>query len=200
MSGTTIQLAVTYRGTSHSISQDAQSTLFNLQSQLELLTSVAPELQKLLYRGKRPMPPGRDVSEVTIEEVGLKDGVKVTLIGSTTEEINGMKQTEEEKQKREEILRRRQAAGPPKVRSLDRSGHEYVDLNAYVTPLTGVLFFSRVIFSSTIPFPPYRTSTTPAEPSGSDGAPTEALVGSGDSARDGDASVFRRGTDGARSA
>ncbi|KAG8883883.1 hypothetical protein FRB97_005721 [Tulasnella sp. 331] len=115
-----MQFTISYRGSARSITIDSQTPFITLQSDIEALTSVPPELQKLLYRGKRPAPPTKDASEVTVEDVGLKDGARVTLMGSTLEEISGMKNTEDEKHRRDEILRRRQAAGPSKLASTSR--------------------------------------------------------------------------------
>ncbi|KAG9000766.1 hypothetical protein FRB95_004137 [Tulasnella sp. JGI-2019a] len=115
-----MQLTITYRSTTRSITIEPETTVTSFQSDLEALTSVPPDLQKLLYRGKRAPPSTKDASEVTLGDVGMKDGTKVTLMGSTMEEISGMKNTEDEKHRRDEMLRRRQAAGPSKVASTSR--------------------------------------------------------------------------------
>jgi len=115
-----LRITVVYRGTSHSLSLNAIITLADLQLDIETLTSVPPGMQKLLYKGKRPLPPGKDASETSINELGLKDGIKITVVGSTNQEISSIQNAEEQKQKREDIMRRRQAAGPSKVASTSR--------------------------------------------------------------------------------
>lgn len=105
-----MQLSISYRGAQHRLSLDSQTTLASLQSQLESLTSVPPERQKLLYRGKPSKWPQQDPTEITLEAVGLKEGVKVTLMGSTASEISGLQKVEDEKHRRDEIMARREAA------------------------------------------------------------------------------------------
>ncbi|KIO34188.1 hypothetical protein M407DRAFT_64732 [Tulasnella calospora MUT 4182] len=111
-----IHLSVAYKGANHTVSLKPETTLAEFQDTLEGLTNVPPSLQKLLYRGKKPVAGEADA--VTVADVGLKNGLKVTLMGSTNEELSGMRDTERETQRREEIMRRRAAAGPSKVRML----------------------------------------------------------------------------------
>lgn len=111
-----MQLTVSYRGTQHLLSVEPETTLAYFQSELESLTAVPPELQKLLYRGKPPKWPDMDPTEISLAMAGLKDGVKVTLMGSTNAEIDSLQRVEGEKHKRDEIMARRQAqAGFSKV-------------------------------------------------------------------------------------
>ncbi|KAG8952061.1 hypothetical protein FRC00_006957 [Tulasnella sp. 408] len=114
-----IHLTVAYKGTNHNVSLKPEATLAEFQDTLEGLTNVPPSLQKLLYRGKKSLAGEADA--VTVADVGLKNGLKVTLMGSTNEELTGMRDVERETQRRDEIMRRRAAAGPSKVYSTSRS-------------------------------------------------------------------------------
>jgi hypothetical protein len=101
-----IELQVSHKGTHHSLSFPPTSTLEFLQLRLEELTSVPPPLQKLLYKGKKTVSP-EDAKTMTIESVGLKDGTKVTMLGSTERELGVMQKAVDEKKRREEILAKR---------------------------------------------------------------------------------------------
>ena len=105
-----MHLTFTHRGTAHPLSLLPDATLAYLHERLEELTSVPPENQKLLYKGKRTVS-----NDATITEAGLKDGMKVQLIGPTAEELGGLKTTESEHQRKERILRERAQRAPVKV-------------------------------------------------------------------------------------
>ncbi|TFK39712.1 WLM-domain-containing protein [Crucibulum laeve] len=114
-SDNSISLTVSYRGTPHALSLLPDSTLAALRARLEELTSVPPSLQKLLYKGKKAS--GSDNEELTLAQVGLKNGMKVQMLGSTAQELGGMKAVEDEQKKRERIMRERALKAPVKVRS-----------------------------------------------------------------------------------
>lgn len=107
-----ITFSITFRGSTQALSLRATSTLGELQDLIEEQTNVPPPLQKILYKGRK----GKPGPEMTLEEAGLKDKMKVTLLGSTEEELNQMKTAENEKRRRDEILRVRAERRPPKVR------------------------------------------------------------------------------------
>ncbi|KAK2464017.1 hypothetical protein APHAL10511_003961 [Amanita phalloides] len=111
-----IKLTVTYRGAQHALSVLPDSTLAALQAQLEELTSVPPSLQKLLYKGKKTTSTGQD-DTITLLDVGLKDGMKIQLLGATMKELSEMKASENAQRKREGILRERALKPRVKVRS-----------------------------------------------------------------------------------
>lgn len=111
MSSQPISFIVTLRGTQHPLSLLPDSTLASLYAQLEELTSVPPSLQKLLYKGKKTLG-----DDATIAQAGIKDGLKVQMLGSTPQEIGGLKATEDEQQRRNRILRERALKAPTKVR------------------------------------------------------------------------------------
>ena len=107
-----ITITLSHRGTSHTFTVSPISTLRDLQLDIENKTSVPPEFQKLLYKGKKGVS---DSESAPLESVGLKNGTKVTLMGSTLEEIRGMKSAENEKGRRDDIIKRRAEKGPSKV-------------------------------------------------------------------------------------
>ncbi|KAI0738605.1 WLM-domain-containing protein [Daedaleopsis nitida] len=109
---TEINLNVSYRGNIHPLSLLPDSTLAYLHERLEELTSVPQENQKLLYKGKKTVQ-----DDATIEEAGIKDGIKIQLVGPTAEELGGLRATESEHQRKERILRERARRPHAKVRS-----------------------------------------------------------------------------------
>jgi len=103
-------LSVSHKGKSYVVQVDLTSTVSSFQAQLEELTSVPVENQKLLFKGKKASSKGGD----TLEVFGLKDGTKVQMLGSTAEEIGGLRAVEDEKNRKEQILRNRE--GEARVR------------------------------------------------------------------------------------
>lgn len=113
-SPTHISLSVTHRGKLYPLSLLPDSTLQALQAHLEELTSVPPSLQKLIYKGKKLT---HDSAEVTLSQAGITDGIKVQMLGSTTQELGGLKTAEDEQKKKERILRERALKAPTKARA-----------------------------------------------------------------------------------
>ena len=105
-----IKLTISYRGSSYAISLPPDSTLETLKDRLHDLTSVEPALQKLLYKGKKSVS-----DDALLNEAGLKNGAKIQMLGSTSEELGNMRKAEHEQQRREEIMKQRAAKGPTKV-------------------------------------------------------------------------------------
>lgn len=68
-------------------------------------------MQKLLWKGKRAAN-----DDTTLQQAGFKDGVKVQMLGSTVEEVGGIKAVEDERAKRERIMRERALKPQVKVR------------------------------------------------------------------------------------
>ncbi|KAH0836793.1 hypothetical protein J3R83DRAFT_8545 [Lanmaoa asiatica] len=112
-----ISLSINFRGTSHKVSLPPDVPLTRLEAQLEELTSVPPSLQKLLFRGKKV----QHADDLTLAQIGLRDGLKVQLLGSTAQEINSLNVTEAEHQRKERILRERALKPQAKVRSTGSS-------------------------------------------------------------------------------
>jgi len=103
-------VSVSHKGQSYAVQVDLTSTVSSFRAQLEELTSVPVENQKLLFKGKKALAKSDD----TLEDFGLKDGTKVQMLGSTAEEIGGLRAVEDEKNRTEQILRNRE--GQARVR------------------------------------------------------------------------------------
>ena len=99
-----VTISVSHKGKSYNVQVYPTSTVSSFQEQLQELTSVPVENQKLLFKGKRASAKGSD----TLEIFGLKDGTKVQMLGSTMEEIDGLKAVEDEKKQAERILKDRE--------------------------------------------------------------------------------------------
>lgn len=74
-------------------------------------------MQKLLFRGRKAQHAGH----ATLAQVGLRDGTKVQMLGSTAQEIDSLNATESEHQRKERILRER--ALKPQVKVCAYRGH-----------------------------------------------------------------------------
>ena len=111
MSSSPISFTVTHRGEVYPLSLLPETTLASLYSALEELTGVPPSLQKWLYKGRKSI--GDD--EVSIIEAGIKNGLKIQMLGSTLQEISGLKAEESEQQRMNRILRERVMKAPTKV-------------------------------------------------------------------------------------
>ncbi|KAF5362247.1 hypothetical protein D9756_002219 [Leucocoprinus leucothites] len=109
---TPINFTVVHRGATYPLSLSPSTTLVELHAQLEQLTSVPPSNQKLLYKGKKA---GND--DTTLALAGFKDGMKIQMLGATTEEIGGIKAVEDERAKRERIMHERALKPQVKLRS-----------------------------------------------------------------------------------
>ncbi|KAG1812876.1 WLM domain-containing protein [Suillus subaureus] len=129
MSHEDIVLAVTFRGTLHTVFLPSDAPLSALHSRLELLTSVPPSLQKLIYRGKKIQHRQDDSDpELTIAQAGLRDGLKVQMLGSTVEELGQLTAANSAHQRKEQILRERALKPQVKLRSTgssSTSSHQY---------------------------------------------------------------------------
>ncbi|KAF8141456.1 WLM-domain-containing protein [Boletus edulis] len=109
----TISLSIGFRGTTHEISLPPDAPLMRLIALLEELTSVPPTLQKLLFRGKK----FQHAANLTLAQIGLRDGTKLQMLGQTAQEITSLNVTESEHQRKERILRERALKPQVKVRS-----------------------------------------------------------------------------------
>ena len=109
-----ISISISFRGTTHEISLPSDAPLARLEALLEELTSVPPTLQKLLFRGKKV----QHADNLTLAQIGLRDGLKVQMLGSTAREINSLNVTESEHQRKERILHERALKPQVKVRVL----------------------------------------------------------------------------------
>lgn len=106
-----ISITVTHRRNTYPLSLDPSSTLAALHAQLEHLTSVPPSMQKLLWKGKKAAN-----DDTTLSQAGFKDGMKIQMLGSTAEEVGGIKAVEDERAKRDRIMHERALKPQVKVR------------------------------------------------------------------------------------
>ncbi len=109
-SDSTISLNFTYRGASFPLMLSSATTLGEMQSELEELTSVPPSLQKLLYKGKN-IAQNRE-SDARISSLGLRAASKIQLLGITSAELSGLQATETEQHRIDRILRERALKTP----------------------------------------------------------------------------------------
>ncbi|KAH9967177.1 WLM-domain-containing protein [Russula dissimulans] len=108
-----IYLRALHRGVSYNISLLPDDTLSVLHAHLESLTSVPAARQKLLYKGKRPT----HTHETTIQDAGLTNGIKITMLGSTDQELGNMVKVENEQKRRAHVMQERASKGTVKMRS-----------------------------------------------------------------------------------
>ncbi|KAL4063246.1 WLM domain-containing protein [Scleroderma yunnanense] len=113
-----ISFEVLFRGVTYKISLPADAPVASLHEALETLTLVPPSFQKLLFRGKKI---GCGQEGVNLTQVGLRNGVKVQMLGSTVQELDVLNATESEYHKNEQILRERALKPQFKVRSTGSS-------------------------------------------------------------------------------
>ncbi|KAF9224081.1 WLM-domain-containing protein [Gyrodon lividus] len=117
MTPNSISLTINFRGVTHALSLSPDTPLTQLHAKLEELTSVPPSLQKLLFRGKRIQHEGA----LTLAQIGLRDGVKIQMLGSTSQEVNALNATESEHQRKERIYHERALKPQVKLRSTGSS-------------------------------------------------------------------------------
>lgn len=114
MASDSISFTVTFRGVPYDLSILPTTTLAELYQHLGELTGVPPALQKLLYKNKKS-PGNNDIEEMTVTQAGLKNGIKVQMLGSTTQDLDGLRAVENERTRVERILRERALKAPVKV-------------------------------------------------------------------------------------
>lgn len=138
-SSKTISFTVTHRGVTHHFSQPFDCSLVDFQAQLEELFGVPPSLQKLLYKGKKTTS-----DDITLAQAGFKNGVKIQMLGTTTQELDGMKLVEDEQRRRERILRERASKTPVKLRSTGTGGRMISTLSSPATPASSPYRFHEI--------------------------------------------------------
>ncbi|KAI0318757.1 WLM domain-containing protein [Amylostereum chailletii] len=112
-----VSLKISHLKQNYSLSLLPDDTLALLHSQLEELTSVPASNQKLLYKGKK----SSHGMNTTIRDAGLKNGMKVTMLGHTPEEVGEMHKAEGEQRRIDQIKRERAARGTVRVSSTGSS-------------------------------------------------------------------------------
>ncbi|KAG5340396.1 hypothetical protein C0989_001814 [Termitomyces sp. Mn162] len=117
-SSSPLSFTVSHRGTLHALSLLPENTLAVLQARLEELTQVPASLQKLLHKGKNLLGSDPDTwYQTTLAQAGFKNGLKIHMMGPTSQELTTMQSMENEQRKRERILRER--ALKPQVKPLE---------------------------------------------------------------------------------
>jgi hypothetical protein len=117
-----ITLTVSFRGASYTITLPSSSTLSILYARIEEFSAVPPPLQKLLYKGKKLTWNSEEAAQsTTVEDAGLKDGMKAQLLGSTLKEVEGLKKEEGEHMRKERIMKERALKEPVKVGTISCS-------------------------------------------------------------------------------
>lgn len=152
-------VSVSHKGKSCVLQVDLTNTVSSFQSQLEELTSVPVKNQKLLFKGKKVSAKGDD----TLEIFGLKDGAKVQMLGSTVEEIGGLRAVEDEKKRTEQILRDRETQTRVRQTAFTYKFSKSIDDNIRtdIFPFESIQSFS---LECKLPFPRRPTSGTPPKP------------------------------------
>jgi hypothetical protein len=95
-------VSILHKGKPYAVQIDITSTVSSFQAQLEELTSAPARNRKLLNGNKA------SAKHDYILEVFGKGGTKIQMLGSTVEEICGLRAAEDEKQRMEQILRNRE--------------------------------------------------------------------------------------------
>ena len=108
-----MQLTISHRGVLYPIETIPDELLVVFQLRLEELTGVPPSLQKLLFKGKRTNVHSEGG---TLDQAGIKDGMKIQLLGSTEAELIDMRKAENEKRRKEDVIKQRSSMSLPKVR------------------------------------------------------------------------------------
>lgn len=96
----------------HDISLPSDVPLSELHDTIEEVTSVPSSVQKLLFKGKKI---SKDSIGLTVKDAGLRDGMKVQLVGSTPGEMNELERAEMEKERRDRIMVKREAKAKAKA-------------------------------------------------------------------------------------
>ncbi|KEP52763.1 WLM domain protein [Rhizoctonia solani 123E] len=107
-------LHVTHGRSTFDITASLDGTLEQLQQTLYEMTSVPVDKQKLLWKGMKR-------GATKLDHSGLKNGSKITLIGTPEKAIELMHKAEAEAARRVDIQRARESRGPTKVRSITGS-------------------------------------------------------------------------------
>ncbi|KIJ21016.1 hypothetical protein PAXINDRAFT_125633 [Paxillus involutus ATCC 200175] len=117
MTSDNVSLTISFRGVTHTVSLSPDTPLSQLHTRLQELTSVPPPLQKLLFRGKKV----QHEDDVTLAQIGLRDGIKIQMLGPTAQEADALAAAESEHQRKEKIFHERALKPQVKLRSTGSS-------------------------------------------------------------------------------
>ncbi|CAE6460867.1 unnamed protein product, partial [Rhizoctonia solani] len=108
--GQNIILRIVHGSSTFGITASSDDTFDQLQQALYEMTSVPIDKQKLLWKGMKR-------GATRLDHLGLKNGSKLTLIGTPEKVIELMHKAEAEAARRADIIRARESRGPTKFRS-----------------------------------------------------------------------------------
>jgi len=106
-----INICIRHGRVSYDISVLQDQTISVLQSCIESITAIPPDRQKLLYKGWK----ATHTPETTIQDAGLTNGIEVTMLGPTDQQLDTVAKVESEHQHRERVMRERELKGTVKV-------------------------------------------------------------------------------------
>ena len=78
---------------------------------LESITAIPPNWQKLLYKGWR----ATHTPKTKIQDAGLINGIEVTMLGLTDQQLDTIAKVESEHQHREQVTQEHELKGTVKV-------------------------------------------------------------------------------------
>lgn len=96
-----LALTVTCRGINYAISLTPESAVYQLQLRIEELTHISVGVQKLLVpRGGvstllMRVLRNHDAESTSLQDLGLQNGDRITVIGPTTEQLNAVSEAEQ---------------------------------------------------------------------------------------------------------
>jgi non-ribosomal peptide synthetase component E (peptide arylation enzyme) len=81
-------LQISYRKETHHIEVDLSDTLISLKERIGEIILIPPSNQKLMYKKTNSI---RDDDDASLWDVGIRDSLKILVIGSTSEQIEQVK-------------------------------------------------------------------------------------------------------------
>lgn len=77
-----INFKIVYNKKSYDISIESVKTVSDLKQEIQSLTSVSPEMQKLIFKGKAVTQ-----SDQTLSQLGIKENDKLLMVGSSLNDV-----------------------------------------------------------------------------------------------------------------
>jgi hypothetical protein len=135
-----ILLHITHGGSTFDLVVSSNDTIEQLQQTLHEITSISIDKQKLLWKGMKR-------GATRLNHAGLKNGSKITIIGTPEKAIELMHKSEAEAARRADILRARESRGPTKVSKSLISHVVYQKITSLIGPERSELSDRRHSFS-----------------------------------------------------
>lgn len=151
-------ISVSHKGKSYAVQVDLTDSVSSFQAQLEELTSVPIENQKLLFKGKKTTAKG----DGSLVSFGLKDGIKVQMLGPTVADISGLRALEDEKKRTEQVLRDRETQA--RVRRTNFANAVCMSADNMFTDIFPIYSVQGFGLQSKLSFPRRPTSIAPPKP------------------------------------